>query len=162
MTLRRLALALAALVAAPLSPAAAQRGGGLQIGAPLRVIGLDVPGGQVTGVFAGVVGDTVLIGVTDGIEAVRVPRRAITHLQVLFGRRSGAARVSVQGMLVGSAAAAAAVFVFRNRLDPGVGGGIIVAGGAGGLMVGGLVGHGIVRADRWVEAPLEMLEPEGR
>ncbi len=160
MTLRRLGLALAVLVAAPLSPAAAQRG--LQIGAPLRVIGLDVPGGQVTGVFAGVVGDTVLIGVTGGIEAVRVPRRAITHLQVLFGRRSAAARVSVQGMLVGAAAAAAAVFAFRNRLDPGVGAGIVVAGGAGGLMIGGLVGHTLIRADRWVEAPLEMLEPEVR
>ena len=163
MTLCKLGLALAVLAvlaAATAGGAQAQREPSLEVGAPVRVSGLDVPGSPLTGMYAGRVGDTVLIGIPGGSEALRVPRRAITHLEVQMGRRSGAARVSIVGMLAGITAGGAVAFAIRSRIETGQGAGIIVAGSAVGIMAGGLLGHVLFRAARWVAAPLEMLDVE--
>lgn len=130
----------------------------LQIGAPVRVSGFGVPGSVVTGMLAGLAGDTVLIGVSDSAAAVRVPRRAITHVWGQAGRRSGAARLSLLGMLVGAVAggviAAASTSDIQGPSSPG----IILGAGTVGLMFGGALGHFIFREARWVETPLEMLD----
>ena len=160
MTSCKLGLVLAVLAAATAGGAQAQREPSLQIGAPVRVSGIDVPGSPLAGMYAGRVGDTVLIGVPGGSDAVRVPRRAITHLEVQMGRRSGAARASIVGMLAGVAAGGAVAFAIRSRIETGQGAGIIVAGSAAGIMAGGLLGHVLFRAARWVAAPLEMLDVE--
>ena len=152
--------ALAVLAAATAGGVQAQRGPSLQVGAPVRVSGIDVPGSPLAGMYAGRVGDTVLIGLPGGSDAVRVPRRAITHLEVQMGRRSGAARASIVGMLAGITAGGVVAFAIRSRIETGQGAGIIVAGSAVGIMAGGLLGHVLFRAARWVAAPLEMLDVE--
>jgi len=162
-TLCKLGLALAVLAvlaAATAGGAQAQREPSLEVGAPVRVSGLDVPGSPLTGMYAGRVGDTVLIGIPGGSEARRVPRRAITHLEVQMGRRSGAARASIVGMLAGITAGGAVAFAIRSRIEAGQGAGIIVAGSTVGIMAGGLLGQVLFRAARWVAAPLEMLDVE--
>lgn len=147
------ALAAAAALAAPLQ---AQRPRALQVGSPVRLVGLDVPGGVLTGVLAGVTPDTVLVGVSEGAEAVRVPRAAVTHVYIQVGRRSGSGRASMVGLVAGTAAGAVLAFAFRNQLTtPGV---FVVAGGAGGAIVGGLVGQYLFRVPRWQEAPLAWLD----
>ena len=130
----------------------------LQIGAPVRVSGLDVPSSPLTGVLAGLSGDTVLIGVPGGVEAVRIPRRAITHVWGQVGRRSGAARISLLGMVVGSAAGVAIALASTNDIDGPSSPGIVLGSGTIGLMLGGALGHLIIREARWVETPLEMLD----
>jgi hypothetical protein len=151
---RELAAALAALAVA--WPLAAQQPRALQIGAPVRVSGLDVPGGVVTGLLAGVTRDTVLIGVPNGTEAVRIARAAVSHLFLQIGRRSGSGHAALIGIVVGTAAGSVMAFVERNRLTtPGV---FVVAGGAGGVMIGGLVGQFIFRVPRWQEVPLGWLD----
>ena len=154
--MRSLVPALLAVVAVA-APLQAQRPRALQAGSPVRLVGLDVPGGGVlTGVLAGATRDTVLVGVPGGTEAVRVPRAAVTHLYIKVGRRSGAGRASVVGLVSGTAAGAVLAFIFRNQMTtPGV---FIVAGGAGGAMVGGLVGQYLFRVPRWQEAPVEWLD----
>ncbi len=155
MTIRTLAAALAAS-AALAAPLGAQAPRALEIGAPVRRVGLDVPGGVLTGVLARVTRDSVLVGVPGGIEAVRVPRAAVTHLYIRVGRRSGAGRASLIGLVAGTAAGSALALAFRNRMTtPGV---FIVVGGAGGAMVGGLVGQYLFREPRWQEAPLGWLD----
>ena len=146
--------ALAAAASAPGLPA--QRV--LQIGAPVRVAGLDVPGSPLTGVLAGLSGDTVLIGLPGGVEAVRIPRRAITHVWGQAGRRSGAARISLLGMLVGSVAGIAIAAASTNDIHGPSSPGIILGAGTVGLMLGGALGHIVIREARWVETPLEMLD----
>jgi hypothetical protein len=149
---------LSALVAAAalVAPLHAQRQRVLQVGAPLRLAGSEVPGGVVTGVLAGVTRDTVLVGVPGGSEALRVPRTAVTHLYLQVGRRSGSGRASMIGLVAGTAAGAALAFVFRNRMTtPGV---FVVAGGAGGAIVGGVVGQYLFRVPRWQEAPVAWLD----
>jgi hypothetical protein len=159
-TSSKLGLVLAVLAAATAGRAQAQREPSLQVGAPVRVSGLDVPGSPLTGMYAGRVGDTVLIGIPGGSDAVRVARRAISHLEVQIGRRSGAARASIVGMLAGITAGGAVAFGVRSRIETGQGAGLIVAGSAVGIMAGGLLGHVLFRAARWVAAPLEMLDVE--
>ncbi len=160
MTSSKVGLVLAVLAAATAQGAQAQREPALQVGAPVRVSGLDVPGSTLTGMYAGRVGDTVLIGIPGGSDAVRVPRRGISHLEVQIGRRSGAARASLVGMLAGMAAGGAVAFAVRSRIETGQGAGLIVAGSAAGIMAGGILGHVLFRAARWVAAPLEMLDVE--
>ena len=159
MRVRTLVLLVAVAVALPARPLLAQRG--VQIGASVRVSGLDVPGMMVEGLYAGMLGDTVLIGVRGGIEAVRVPRRAITHLQVKFGRASGAMRASMIGMLAGTGTGDLVSLALRNRLRATEAPGVILGGGALGAVVGGAVGRYIFRVDRWIETPLDMLD-DGR
>jgi hypothetical protein len=130
----------------------------LQIGAPVRVSGYDVPGFVVTGMLAGLAGDTILIGVPGGTEAVRVPRRTITHVWGQAGRRSGAMRASLWGMLAGSAVGVAIAFASTNDIDGPSSPGIILGAGTVGLMLGAGLGHVVFREARWVEAPLEMLD----
>ena len=130
----------------------------LRVGAPVRVSGFDVPGSPLTGVLAGLSGDTVLIGVPGGAEAVRVPRRAITHVWGQAGRRSGAARISLLGMLVGTAAGVAIAAASTDDVHGPSSPGIILASGTAGLMLGAALGHTVFREARWVEAPLEMLD----
>lgn len=143
----------AAALAAPLQ---AQRPHALQVGSPVRLVGLEIPGGALAGVLAGVTRDTVLVGVPGGTEAVRVPRAAVTHVFIQVGRRSGSGRASLVGLVAGTAAGSVLAFAFRNQLTtPGV---FIVAGGAGGAMLGGLVGQYLFRVPRWQEAPLEWLD----
>ena len=150
----------AALAGLAAHPASAQ--GGLQLGAPIRVSGLDVPGTMVEGLYAGTVNDTVRIGVPGGIEAVRIPRRAITHLQVVFGRRSGAMRTSMLGLAAGTGAGVLAALAFRNQLRSSEAPGVILGAGAIGALLGGVAGQFIFRADRWVESPLDLLEEDPR
>jgi hypothetical protein len=153
--MRRLvsALVAAAALAAPLQ---AQRPHALQVGSPVRLVGLDVPGGVLTGLLARVTADTVLVGVPGGTEAVRVPRAAVTHVYIQVGRRSGSGRSSMVGLVAGTAVGSVLAFAFRNQMTtPGV---FIVAGGAGGAMLGGLVGQYLFRVPRWQEAPLEWLD----
>jgi len=159
-TLRRLGLFVGVLAVSQVHALRAQDV--LQIGAQVRISGLDLPGSPVVGMYAGAVGDTVLIGLPGGSDALRVPRRAITHLEVQLGMRSGAARTSVLGMLAGTAAAGAVALAVRARIRPIEGLGVVLAGGAVGTMAGGLAGQTMFRAPRWVEAPLEMLREEGR
>jgi hypothetical protein len=159
-TSSKVGLVLAVLAAATAGGAQAQREPSLQVGAPVRVSGLDVPGSPLTGMYAGRVGDTVLIGIPGGSDAVRVPRRAISHLEVQIGRRSGAARASIVGMLAGITVGGAVAFAVRSRIETGQGAGLIVAGSAVGIMTGGLLGHVLFRAARWVAAPLSMLDVE--
>lgn len=130
----------------------------LRIGAPVRVSGLDVPGSPLTGVLAGLSGDTVLIGLPGGVEAVRIPRRAITHVWGQAGRRSGAARISLLGMLVGGAAGIAIAAASTSDINGPSSPGIILGAGTIGLMLGGALGHTVLREVRWVETPLEMLD----
>jgi len=157
--LRPILLVSAVAALLPAQPLLAQRG--LQLGATVRVSGLDVPGTMVEGLYAGMLGDTVLIGVRGGIEAVRIPRQAITHLQVKFGQRSGAMRASMIGMLAGTGAGVLGVALFRNQLRATEAPGVILGGGALGSVLGGAIGHYIFRADRWIETPLDMLD-DGR
>ena len=152
----RALLLVAALAAGAAHPVAAQRG--LQLGAAVRVSGLDVPGQIVEGLYAGTINDTVRIGVPGGIEAVRIPRRAITHLQVKFGRRSGAMRASMLGLAAGTGAGALAALAFRNQLRSSEAPGVILGAGAIGALLGGAAGQFIFRADRWVESPLDLLD----
>lgn len=153
--MRRLVPALVAVVALA-TPLRAQQGRALQVGSPVRLVGLDVPGGVLTGVLAGATRDTVLVGVAGGTEAARVPRSAVTHLYVRVGRRSGAGRASVVGLATGTAAGALLAFAFRNELTtPLV---FVVVGGAGGAIVGGLVGQYLFREPRWQEAPVGWLD----
>lgn len=159
MRIRTLVLLVAAAVLLPARPLLAQRG--LQLGAAVRVSGLDVPGTMVEGLYAGMLGDTVLIGVRGGIEAVRIPRRAITHLQVRFGRRSAAMRTSMIGMVAGTGAGVLGALIFRNQLRATEAPGLILGGGAIGAVIGGAIGHYIFRADRWIETPLDMLDDGG-
>jgi len=159
-TSSKVGFVLAVLAAATASGAQGQRAPALQVGAPVRVSGPEVPGSQLTGMYAGRVGDTVLIGIPGGSDALRVPRRAISHLEVQIGRRSGAARASVVGMLAGMTAGGVVAFALRSRIETGQGAGIVVAGSAVGIMTGGLLGHVLFRAARWVTAPLEMLDVE--
>ena len=152
----RLALVAAAIGTAWAPGLRAQRV--LQVGAPVRVSGFDVPGSPLTGILAGLSGDTVLIGVPGGAEAVRIPRRAITHVWGQAGRSSGAARISLFGMLLGGVAggviAAASTGDIQGPSSPG----IILGAGTVGLMLGGALGHIVIREARWVETPLEMLD----
>jgi hypothetical protein len=159
-TSSKVGLVLAVLAASTVGGAQGQRAPALQVGAPVRITGLDVPGSPLTGMYAGRVGDTVLIGIPGGTDALRVPRRAITHLEVQLGMRSGAARTSVLGLLAGTAAAGAVALAVRARIRPVEGLGVVLAGGAVGTMAGGLAGQTMFRAPRWVEAPLEMLDVE--
>jgi hypothetical protein len=148
-------LGLALLLSAP-GPLAAQRPLALDIGAPVRVTGFDVPGGIVTGVLAGVTRDTVRIAVEGATEPMRIPRTAVSHLFVRVGRRSGAGHAALIGIAVGSGVGAVLAVAERNRMAvPSV---FLVAGGAGGAMVGGLVGQFIFRVPRWQEAPLAWLD----
>jgi hypothetical protein len=159
--MRLLAVALLALASAA-APAAAQESRTLHIGAPIRLAGFGIPGGAITGMLAGVAGDTILVGVTGGIVAERIPRAAVTHLYLLVGRKSGAGRAARVGMFVGLAAGAGVAFAERNRLTtPSI---FIALGGAGGAMIGGAVGQFIFREPRWTEAPLAWLDAlvEGR
>jgi hypothetical protein len=158
----RLGIVLAVLAAAAAGGAQAQREPALQVGAPVRVSGIDVPGSPLVGMYAGRVGDTVLIGIPGGSDALRVPRRAITHLEVRIGRRSGAARASLAGMLAGVAVGGAVAFAIRSRIETGQAGGLVVAGSAVGVIAGGLLGHVLFRPARWVAAPLETLDAEER
>lgn len=160
MRIRTVVLLVATAAALPAQPLLAQRG--LQIGAAVRVSGLDVPGTMVEGLYAGMLGDTVLIGVRGGIEAVRIPRQAITHLEVKFGRRSGAMRASLLGMYIGTGVGVAGALVFRNRLRSTEAPGVILGGAALGAVLGGAIGHYVFRADRWVETPLDMLDDDPR
>ena len=145
----------------PLTPRQALAQRGLQVGAAVRVVGLDVPNGMVEGLYAGMQGDSVLIGVQGGIEAVRIPRRAITHLYVRFGRRSGAMRTSMAGMWIGLGAGGAVAIQLRDRLRPSEAPGVVLGGAALGAIAGGAAGQFIFKADRWVETPLDMLD-DGR
>jgi hypothetical protein len=130
----------------------------LQIGAPVRVSGFDVPGSVVTGILAGLSGDSVLIGVTGGSDAIRVPRAAITHVWGRAGRKSGAARVSMLGMLAGAAVGVAIAAASTNDIQGPSSPGIILGAGTVGLLFGGALGHLVFREARWVETPLEMLD----
>jgi hypothetical protein len=147
----------AALLGAVWCPALRAQGV-LQIGAPVRVSGLEVPGSLLTGVLAGLSGDTVLIGVPGGVEAIRVPRRGITHVWGRAGRRSGAARVALFGMLVGTAAGVVIAAKSTDDIQGPSTPGIILGSGTAGLMLGAALGHLIFREARWVETPLEMLD----
>jgi hypothetical protein len=130
----------------------------LEIGAPVRVSGFDVPGSVLTGVLAGLSGDSVLIGVPGGAVALRVPRRAITHVWGQAGKRSGAARGAVFGMLAGAAAGVAVAFASREDTQGWSSPGIVLGTGTAGLMIGAGLGLVLFREARWVEAPLEMLD----
>jgi len=152
----RLAAIVAALATAPIQGLRAQQV--LQIGAPVRVSGFDVPGSPLTGVLAGLSGDTVLIGVPGGTEAVRIPRRAITHVWGQVGRRSGAARISLLGMVLGGVAGVAIAAASTSDTYGPSSPGIILGAGTVGLMLGGALGHLVIREARWVETPLEMLD----
>jgi hypothetical protein len=148
-------LGLALLVASP-GPLAAQRPRALDIGAPIRVTGFDVPDGIVTGVLAGVTRDTVSIAVEGSTEPLRIPRAGVSHLYVRVGRRSGAGHAALVGIVFGTGVGAVLALAERNRMAvPSV---FVVAGGAGGAMVGGLVGQFIFRVPRWQEAPLAWLD----
>jgi hypothetical protein len=130
----------------------------LRIGAPVRVSGLEVPGALLTGVLAGLSGDTVLIGVPGGVEALRVPRSAITHVWGQAGRRSGAARIALIGMLAGTAAGVALAAASTNDAQGPSSPGIILGSGTVGLLLGAGLGQLVLREARWVETPLEMLD----
>ena len=143
----------AALLAGPLQ---AQGSRALQIGSPVRLVGLDVPGGVLTGMLARVTRDTVLVGLPGGTEAVPVRRAAVTHVYIQVGRRSGAGHASLVGMVVGTGVGSALALAFGSRMTtPGV---FIVVGGAGGAMLGGLVGQYLFRVPRWEEAPPQWLD----
>jgi len=146
------------LAAVPAASASAQGDRSLQVGALIRISGLDVPNSPLVGLFAGSLGDTVLLGVPEGIEALRIPRSAITHLELQFGRRSGAGRASKVGILAGIATGVALTVAFRNELNRAEAGGVVIGSGAAGSIVGGLVGWMIFRQARWVEAPVGMLD----
>jgi hypothetical protein len=130
----------------------------LRIGAPVRVSGLEVPGSPLTGVLAGLSGDTVLIGVPGGIEALRIPRAAITHVWGQAGRRSGAARIALIGMLAGTAAGVALAAASTDDVQGPSSPGIILGSGTAGLLLGAGLGQLVLREARWVETPLEMLD----
>ncbi len=149
-------LTLALLAAAAAAPLTAQESRALHIGAPVRLAGFGVPGGVITGMLAGFAGDTVLVGVAGGVEAVRIPRVAVSHLYLLVGRKSGAGKAARLGMFIGLGAGAALAIWQRERMTtPPV---FIALGGAGGAMIGGAVGQWIFREPRWTEAPLGWLD----
>ncbi len=138
------------------APALAQYSRALQVGSPVRLVGVDVPGGVLTGVLARVTRDSILVGVPGGTEAVRLPRSAVSHLYIRAGRGSGAGRGSLVGMASGLAVGSALAFAFRNQVaSPGV---FVILGGVGGTMLGGLIGQYVFRAPRWQEAPLSWLD----
>lgn len=153
--MRALLVGLLATAALAASLTAQQRAA-LQIGAPIRVSGFELPRGEVTGLLAGVTRDSILIGVSGGIEALRLPRAACSHLYLRVGRQSGSGHAARLGIAIGGALGGVLAIAERNRTTtPMV---FIVAGGAGGAMLGGLVGEFIFRVPRWQEAPLEWLD----
>jgi hypothetical protein len=154
----RCCLIVAVAVAAPLRAQGPRPYEALQVGAPIRVSGLQIPGQVVTGMFAGAVGDTVLIGVPEGIAPVRVPRRDIALLEIRLGRRPASARASLVGLAVGGVVGAAIAATQMSHGVPTSAAGFLLGGPAAGLMVGGALGLLVFRQDRWVTAPLAMLD----
>lgn len=154
----RWSLVAAVAVAAPLRAQGQRPHEALQTGASIRISGLNVPGRVVTGMFAGAAGDTVLIGVPEGIAPVRVARRDIAGLEIRLGRRPASARASLIGLAVGGVVGSA---IAASKMSHGFStsaAGFFLGGPAVGLMAGGALGLVLLRQDRWVAAPLEMLD----
>ncbi len=168
--MRVLLVCLAAALAA--GPLAAQAPAGprvpsqpdvLRIGAPIRVTTSEFPGAPVVGVFAGVLGDSILVGIPGGSDALRLLRRDMTRAETQIGRRSAAANGVVIGMIAGTAAGGLfALASAKHGLGP-TDAGLFLGGGALGALVGGVLGGTILNRARWVVVPLEALaDPAGR
>ena len=156
-------LVVAAAVAAPLRGQVPSQPDVLRIGAPIRVTTSDFAGAPIVGVFAGTVGDTILVGVPGGSDALRLPRRNISRVETQVGRRSAAATGAVIGMLAGAGIGGIiAVAAQKNGLGP-TDAGLFMGGGALGAIVGGVVAGSVFTAPRWVVVPLELVsEPVER
>lgn len=129
----------------------------LRIGAPVRVTSTDYPGAPLVGMFAGTVGDTLLVGLPGGSDALRLPRASVTRVETRVGRRSGAGSAAVLGMLIGvGAGSLAAAATSPHGIGPAAAG-LILGGGAVGAIVGGVLGGVVFKAARWVVIPLELL-----
>lgn len=155
-------LVVAAVAACPLRGQQPRPPQVLRIGAPVRVTTDDVPGAPVVGMFAGTVGDTMLVGLEGGSDALRLPRGNILQIETRVGRRSSAGTAAVIGMLVGTGVGGlVAAATSPHGLEPSAAG-LFLGGGAVGAIVGGVLGGLVFKADRWVVVPVSMLlEPAG-
>jgi hypothetical protein len=129
----------------------------LRIGAPIRVSTTDYPGAPLVGVFAGIVGDTILVGLPGGSDALRLARGSVTRIETRVGRRSGAGFGALIGMLAGTLAGGiAAAATSPHGLEPSAAG-LFLGGGAIGAIAGGVLGGLVFKAARWVVIPPGML-----
>jgi hypothetical protein len=150
-------LVAAAVAACPLRGQQPRQPQVLRIGAPIRVTTSDYPDAPLVGVFAGLVGDTLLVGLPGGSDALQLSRASITRVETRVGRRSGAASGALIGMLAGTVAGGVAAAVSSpHGLEPSAAG-LFLGGGAIGAIAGGALGGVVFKAARWVVIPLDML-----
>lgn len=147
----------AAVAACPLRGQQPRQPQVLRIGAPIRVTTSDYPDAPLVGVFAGLVGDTLLVGLPGGSDALRLARGNVTRIETRVGRRSGAGSGALIGMLVGTGVGAiAAAASSPHGLEPSSAG-LFLGGGALGAIAGGVLGGLVFKAARWVVIPPDML-----
>jgi hypothetical protein len=150
-------LIVAAVAACPLRGQQPRQPQVLRIGAPIRVTTADYPGAPLVGVFAGIVGDTLLVGLPGGSDALRLSRGGVTRIETRVGRRSGAGSGALIGMLAGTLAGGiAAAATSPHGLEPSAAG-LVLGGGAIGAIAGGVLGGLVFKAPRWVVIPTNML-----
>lgn len=147
----------AAVAAFPLRGQVPRQPDVLRIGAPVRVTTSDFPGSPLVGVFAGTVGDTILVGIPGGSDALRLSLRNVSRIETQVGRRSRATTGAVIGMLAGTALGGIVAGVAsKNGLVPSDAG-LIIGGGGVGAILGGIVAGTVFRAPRWVLVPLDLV-----
>jgi len=129
----------------------------LRIGAPIRVTSTDYPDAPLVGVFAGTLGDTILVGLPGGSDAFRLLRASVIRIETRVGRRSAAGAAAVLGMAIGTGVGGiVAAATSPHGLEPSSAG-LFLGGGALGAILGGVLGGVVFKAPRWVVVPPEML-----
>ncbi len=147
----------AAVAACPLRGQTPRQPQVLRIGAPIRVMTADYPGAPLVGVFAGLVGDTILVGLPGGSDAIRLSAGASRGSRRASATAPGAGSGALIGMLAGTLAGGiAAGATSPHGLQPSAAG-LFLGGGAIGAIAGGVLGGLVFKAARWVVIPLDML-----
>jgi hypothetical protein len=157
----KLAGALALLAALPASGGRAQSVTGLEPGARVRVAAEAVAPKRMVGTLVRLDADSMQLRLSDVDELARVPREAITKVEISRGRRSRG-RGALYGALAGLAVGAGAVLATPRCEEPDCweifskGEGAALVGGLG-AGLGALVGLAIPPGEKWESVPIAQI-----
>lgn len=124
------------------------------VGTKVRIRAPSVAKGRVEGMVLEIDEKSLLIGVSKDRVPLRVPRQAITQLDVNAGQRG---RV-LKGMIIGAGVGAASFTALLASTDLGPDSGDYAGAVGIGAVGGGILGAGIgalIKTDRWSPVPLD-------
>jgi hypothetical protein len=124
------------------------------VGTRVRVRAPSVAKGRVEGTVVEIDEKSLLIGVSEDRAPLRVPRQAITQLDVNAGKH----RRVLKGMIIGAGLGAASFAVLLASTDLGPSTSDYAEAAGLGALGGGILGAGIgalIQTDRWSPVPAE-------